>query len=148
MKIDFSNKHGFHEPNIVFSVENFSCWGEGKSVVILYSDGRLLTIDNRGTRTVIATDIELAHEVESFILENSRRILLLPDSDSSGMVICDVCPHNLNFRGKKCSAYMMVQGNDEFKFFYNEVSRIIRNHGYLLNHRLIRIREEDIGLSL
>ena len=133
----------FCKPNIVFSVENFSCWGEGNSEVVLYSDGCLLTIDNQGTQTVIATDIELAHEVESFILENSRRILLLPDSDSFGMMICDVCPHNMNFRGKKCSAYVREPGNEELRFFYDKITRIIREHGYLKNHRLIQNYEEQ-----
>ena len=126
------------DPNVVFSVENFNCWGGGKSEVILYSDGRLLTVDNRGTQTVVATDTVLARDVESFIIENSRRILQLPDSDSSGMCFCDLCPHNLNFRGKKCSAYVRAApGNEELKYFYDEISRIIREHGYLKDHPLI-----------
>jgi hypothetical protein len=80
----------------------------------------------------------LAKKVEAFILENSRRILSLPDSDSSGMHFCDICPHELNFHGKKCRAYIVAPGNDELKYFYNNISRMIRNHGYLGEHRLIK----------
>lgn len=137
-----SSQNIFCEPDVVFSVENFNCWGRGKSEVILYSDGQLQTVDNRETRTVVATDVGLARDVESFILENSKRILQLPDSDSSGMCFNDLCPHNLNFRGKKCSAYVRAApGNEELKYFYDEISRIIREHGYLKDHPLIKSKD-------
>ena len=42
---------------------------------------------------------------------------------------------------------MMLPGNDEIKYFYNEVSRMIRKHGYLKDHRLIRIAEENNPVS-
>ena len=135
-------EHSFSNPNIVFGVENFNCWGEGNSEVILYSDGRLMTVNNNGVQTLIVTNIKLAQEVEFFVLENSGRILQLPDSDQSGVRVYDVCPHKLNFCGKKCCAYMAVSGNDEFKYFYSEVSRIIRKHGYLKDHRAIRDNDE------
>lgn len=61
-----SCQHCSNESNITFSVENFNCWGDGKSEVILYSDGRLMTVNNNGVQTLIVTNIKLAQEVEFF----------------------------------------------------------------------------------